>query len=190
MLPVTEAVTKRLSGTRSSTSWSLTQLLRFASLQRSCCLQDKTAQCLHDAGFGSVENLTNIPLCNRRLTSVRFSFCHGCNVLPEAENSSKLVVFLSEGFAIHTCKQPYLLSSDLGTMLHCVYTDQTASSHVHPQAMFMLIPKPCSCSSPSHIHPQAARDSLMCALVCTISFNIEATSCTRVSWILREASYG
>lgn len=43
-------------------------------------------------------------------------------------------------------------------MLHCVYTDQTAQSHVHIQA---------------------ARDSLICALVCTIGFDTEATSCTR-----------
>ncbi len=101
MLPATEAVTKRLSGIRSFTSWSLIQLLRFASLQRGCCLQDETMQCLLDASFGSVDSLTNIALCNRRLTLVPFSSCHCCHVLAETDNSSKLLACLSEGFAIH-----------------------------------------------------------------------------------------
>ena len=36
-----------------------------ASLQQSCCLQDKMARCLCDVGFGSVDSLPNIALCNR-----------------------------------------------------------------------------------------------------------------------------
>ena len=44
-----------------------------ASLQQSCCLQDKTVQCLCDVGFGSVDSLANIALCNRHHTFVTFS---------------------------------------------------------------------------------------------------------------------
>ncbi len=133
MLPVTEAVTKRLSGTRSSTSWSLIQLLRSASLQCGWCSQDQTVQHLHDAGFGSVDSLTNIALCNRRLTFVRFISCHCCNVLAEADNSVKLVVFLSKGFAIHASNHVFCHL----TLARCCVAYTQIGLH---SAMF--IPKP------------------------------------------------
>ncbi len=60
-----------------------------------------------------------------------------------------------EQWLCNSCKQPDLLSSDRGTMLHCKYTDQTALSPVHPQVMFVFIPKP-------HLSPSSKPQPDLC----------------------------
>ena len=111
-----------------------------------CCLPDKTAQHLHDATCGSVENLTNIAVLHTRLVFVLCSSCHCCNMLPEADNSVKLVVFLSEGFAIHARNHIFC---HLILAPCCIACKQHRSGCTEP------------CASPSHVHVHSQAISIL-----------------------------